>query len=436
MTSTCATTIDHRFAVQQTSDSDWLRATAVSLAADYLNGGRDAVEAFVRPRGEWAGFAERLTTSNRTELADYVEEGKSESLLFLVLMLTGACNADCPICFTDRRKKRHELTADQRDRLLDEAAALGAKYVYVPGEGEPTIDPGWWRFLDKCLELDLPAVVFTNGILFSDERACRRYWDMTCDEATARLADYPVSLYFKYWSADPDTQARLMKIDATQLDYEPVGSQLAPSGLRRLMEALPRERVGIEVCVERRNADEAVDTLVPFAEEHGLSRIVELIQHNGRTFGDPSYDPSPEQAAAVRPLLSPTSCAMATCKAVVTVQGFLAPRIAVLEKQIESFGRPVHVDEGPFFDLLHTTDYLVQRRYDLNCLCETLPLSLAENGEAIKVSPQSVVPPALTSAFEPQPAAPAQAATCACGSGGACCGGTSAAPVEGELAAH
>jgi hypothetical protein len=438
MAASCASTVDHRFPVQRTSDTDWLRATSANLAADSLNGGRQYVEDFISRRPEWAAFGERLGTASRDELEEFVDERKSESLLFLVLMLTGACNADCPICFTDRRRKRNELTAEQRDLLVREAKALGIRYLYVPGEGEPTIDAGWWPLLELCRELDLEAVVFTNGLVFSDEKTSRRYWGMSRDEAAERLADYPVSLYYKYWSADPDVQGRMMKVRPEQLDFETYEGQPIPSGLRRLMEALPRERVGVEICVERRNADETVESLAPFAEEHGLSRIVELIQHNGRTFGDPSYDPTPEQAAAVRPLLSPTSCSMATCKAVVTVQGYLAPRIAVLEHQIASLGRPVNVSEGPLFDLLHSTDYLVERRYDLNCLCETLPVGLAEASDRIAVGPDSILPPSLAVATAGATPAPAASSGCGCGAAeGQCCSGAPAlAGASAEAAMH
>jgi hypothetical protein len=289
------------------------------------------------------------------------------------MMMTGACNADCPICFTDRRQRPDEMEPTVRDRVLREARALGARYVYVPGEGEPTIDRGFWQLLETCRAIGLHAVIFTNGLVLSDSKACRRYWGMEPDEAVDRLLSYPVSFYHKLWSTRPQLMAEMMHVSPHVYHYASYYGTPLPAGLIRLLERWPRERVGIEVVVERRNADEVMATLVPFAETHSVSRIIEMIQHNGRIIGNGEFDPTEDQVLAARSCLSPTSCTMATCKAVVTSRGYLSPRIAVLEHQIP--GTAANVSQAPLFDLLHGTTPVVERRYEIHrCLCETMPL--------------------------------------------------------------
>jgi hypothetical protein len=310
-----------------------------------------------------------------------------------VLMLTGQCNADCTICFTDRRKKVGELAPEERVDLLRQAKRLGAQFVYVPGEGEPTIDGGFWDFLEVCREIDLPAVVFTNGLLLSDDKQCGRYWGMDVETAVRKLCDYPVSFYVKHWSTKPALVGEMMEIDPARYHFTEFEGVPVHAGLHRLMTSFPRERVGLEIVIERRNADEVVNTLVPFAEKHGLARIVEMIQHNGRVFGVGSFDPTEEQAAAVERLLSPTSCHLGTCKAVVTSRGYLSPRIAILEDQLPADRRDVRNQD--LFALLHTTDYVVSRRYNLACLCEQIPLEMAGAQGRLQVGPTSVVPRAL-----------------------------------------
>jgi hypothetical protein len=369
-----------------------MRATAGNIAADYAQGYTDVVAGFMRGRPTWRAFHDSLKSASRPELEELAASRRSESLAFLVLMMTGVCNADCGVCFTDRKRKPQELTADERDDLLAQAAALGAQYVYVPGEGEPTLDKGWWRFLATCRELDLPAVVFTNGMIFGDEDLCRRTWGMTTQEAARKLAEYPVYLYSKYWTPDSALAARLLGVPERRHQYGQVDGVPVPLGLQTLMEYVPRDRVGIEICVERRNADSVLETLVPFARKHGLAQLVEMMQHNGRTFGDPSYDMTDAQADAVAPLLSATSCTLGTCKAVVTVQGYLSPRIAVLESQLPEDRRRVVGQD--FYRLLHETPYIVERRYNLSCLCETIPAELA--GEKVDLREvYNVTPPAL-----------------------------------------
>lgn len=400
--------IDRRFPVQQISHDRWRSATEANLAADFLAGYEPWTTAFTDSRPDWQEFGEFLRASHTDELAQFAARHREGSLAFLVMMLTGACNADCPICFTDRRRKRGEMAPELRDRVVRQAAALGADYVYVPGEGEPTIDRGWWEFLDSCRSAGLHAIVFTNGLIFSDPATSRKYWDCEPADTVARLADYPVSLYVKMWSTRPELVGEMLAIDAAKYRFTDYDGCPVPAGMARLLEVLPRQRLGIEVVVERRNADEVVDTIVPFAQRHGLAQIVEMVQHNGRIFGDGSYDPSPAQAAAVRPFLSPTSCTVATCKAVVTTQGYLSPRIAILEPQLPR--PPRRVDEGELWELLHHTDYLVHRRYELSCLCESEPAALAQVGAGALVGPTSVVPAELGGAAE-QPARSPQPST-------------------------
>jgi hypothetical protein len=368
---------DHRFRIQRIEKDAWIRTTIANAVADYDAGHQQLVRTFLEGRAEeeFQRLRSDLQLWSPQQIQERAAANRQSSLLFLVLMLTGLCNADCPICFTDRKRKPDELGVPSRDRLLRQARELGARFVYVPGEGEPTLDPGFWQMLETCREISLEAIIFTNGILLSDPVSCQKYWGCDPKEAIRRLRDYPVSFYFKLWSTKPALVSEMMRIPSEKYHYCDYYGRRIPGGLINLMQEFPRERVGIEVVIERRNADEVIECLVPFAEENGLSRIVEMIQHNGRTLSNQTFDPTPVQARRVEPTLSPTSCSMATCKAVVTSRGYLSPRIAVLEHQIP--GTPVHVEEGDLFHLLHHTNYIVDRRYDvINCLCEQLPKAL------------------------------------------------------------
>jgi hypothetical protein len=211
--------------------------------------------------------------------------------------------------------------------------------------------------------------------------------------AVRKLREYPVSFYLKFWSTDAQLVGEMMNIRPHLYHFHDRGGISIPASLALMLDDFPRERVGIEVVVERRNGDEVVEKIVPFAERERLARIIEIIQHNGRVFGDGSFDPTDGQVAMVEPFLSPTSCSAATCKAVVTSRGYLSPRIAILENQIP--GPPVDVRSGNLFELLHSAAYVVERRYTLSCLCEEVPAGMAGAERTIQVGPTSVVPPML-----------------------------------------
>ena len=117
---------DPRFHVQHVTEAEWERATSVNLAADFVTGHRAVVQRFLRNRHN-AGFQaleQLLARGNSDDISAFVEAGKGESLTFLVMMMTGACNADCPICFTDRRQRPNELEPPVRDRTGCESARL------------------------------------------------------------------------------------------------------------------------------------------------------------------------------------------------------------------------------------------------------------------------------------------------------------------------
>jgi hypothetical protein len=386
--------IDARFAVQQIDHGSWKRATAANLATDYYFGHKDVVEQFLAsPAGlEFAGLRKDLSSWSAEELSSFVEREKKRSLLFLVMMLTGACNADCEICFTDRRAKRGETTPDDRTEILRQARALGARFVYVPGEGEPTIDKGFWAFLEACRESRLEAVVFTNGMVLSSDEQCQKYWKMSVDEAVARLVEYPVNFYVKWWTTKPSLAHEMLRVQAKQLPYTKCEGIEMPVALATLFENFPRHRLGIETVFESRNAGDVEEEILPFSQQYGLARILEMLQHNGRMLGDGRFDPGADASERIAPYLSVTSCSMASVKAVVTSRGYLSPRIAVLENQIP--GEPCRVSGRDLFSSLHETKYVVDRRYDLaTCLCETMAAALAPEMKNTVQTPMANVPP-------------------------------------------
>jgi hypothetical protein len=132
-----------------------------------------------------------------------VGRNRSQTLLQTILMLTGACDAKC-------RKARHPLSGDEIHEILKQTRALGSRLVYIPGEGEPMLDDALWQTLEAADQYGMSVVLFTNGLLLSNDIAAQRRWRLSSEEIVRRLAGFPVYIYHKLWSLNPSRFAGML----------------------------------------------------------------------------------------------------------------------------------------------------------------------------------------------------------------------------------
>ncbi|MBI5051261.1 radical SAM protein [Candidatus Micrarchaeota archaeon] len=178
---------------------------------------------------------EEIRTLPLEALERMAEIYRKKSLLIFALNLTGECQMNCRICYTDRRKRKDELEWKEIEGLLDQAKEMGTKTVYVAGEGEPLLDRNFMRVASWCRENGLKFHVFSNGLALSRvedaEEFCRRNRldpkellrkHLVSDVRVAvikELEDYPIYFYFKLWSTDPGIHRRMTGIKE-QHDHE------------------------------------------------------------------------------------------------------------------------------------------------------------------------------------------------------------------------
>ncbi len=93
-------------------------------------------------------------------------------LVTLEIYPTLRCNLDCLFCdTTDRhRPPQAELPLEKWLSIVDEAADMGAKQIFVLGGGEPFIYPGLMTILHRAKERGLWGMLTTNGTFFNAER--------------------------------------------------------------------------------------------------------------------------------------------------------------------------------------------------------------------------------------------------------------------------
>jgi MoaA/NifB/PqqE/SkfB family radical SAM enzyme len=101
-----------------------------------------------------------------------------------VELCSNVCPWNCDFCFTEsaavgkKRRLPNELSFEQRVRLLEELAELGARSINIVGAGEPTVDPYFFDLLMAIDRLGMVPIVYTESSLrLSDRDFCGRLFD-------------------------------------------------------------------------------------------------------------------------------------------------------------------------------------------------------------------------------------------------------------------
>ncbi|PYI93143.1 MAG: hypothetical protein DME97_07515 [Verrucomicrobia bacterium] len=378
------------FSPQTFSEEEEQIATRNNIVIDFYFGHKDVLEEFASNNPTYRPHLQWLKHLTLEELEVEAEKARRKSVLMTVIMLTGECNADCPICYTDRRKKRNELTALEIKRIMDETYALGSRLLYVPGEGEPTLDKNLFEILEHASDIGMQVIMFTNGLLLSSDDGARSRWGITSEEFVHRLSKYPVYLYHKLWSTNPQLVAEMMHIDRSAYQYVDInvrGSKtLVPRGLDLLLRYFPRERIGVEVVVERRNVHEVTERIIPLAQQLGIKSYIEPIIHAGRCFNVFDYDALAEDMMPLGQWLARQNCRRVAYKVVVHSDGTLSYGMALPRRTLRELHGNCdalqirYVSEGlsDLFTLIHANPVLVWGRYQIRgCICEEMNLKLA-----------------------------------------------------------
>lgn len=92
------------------------------------------------------------------------EVRKNKRMLMLMLEFSNICDLCCIYCLSTAGKPLpNELKLEEYKNILDQAKKLGAKTIFVPGSGEPTIDPNFWPVINYIAKKGMNTVLFTHG---------------------------------------------------------------------------------------------------------------------------------------------------------------------------------------------------------------------------------------------------------------------------------
>ena len=380
------------------SEGEERRTIENTMTLDYFFGHRDVIQNFALKFEEckpWAkSHLQALESLTKGELEIEVKRVKSKSLLMTLIMFTGECNANCEVCYTSREKGLDELQGSEIKDIINQTKKLGSRVVYVAGEGEPTLDKSLFDVIDYTAELGMDFLMFTNGLLLSNDTLCKKRLGIGSDELIEKLKNKPVYIYHKLWSTNPEKVRKLMQLnpcaDYKYSEFRLEGGRdiLIPRGLDRLLKKFPRERVGIETCVENRTADEIKGVVIPFIEQTKVKSYGEPLIHSGGNFNVHQYDPTQEQLKELQPWLVRQGCTRVAYMFAVHNNGYATPGISILPEHLRTAEdyeklniRKKDRNIKNLFELRHTHPFLVKIRYRISgCLCEEFNLEAAKEG--------------------------------------------------------
>ena len=225
-------------------------------------------------RGEQAGAGDGgyhrppILVGYTYEPADAYLARDQERLLSLRLETNRSCNLRCRYCYArSSPDDGRRLEADQLERIVRQAADLGARSIVVIGGGEPTLHPHFERLVGFIHSLQMVPVVFTNAVL------------MTRDLARSLYASN-ASVMVKLDSLQPSVQDHLAgRRGAFKLMQEGIAN-LVEAGFTRVDDP-HRLRLGASFVSCRMNTGE-IEEIWHYCRRGGIFPNMEVLTPTGR----------------------------------------------------------------------------------------------------------------------------------------------------------
>lgn len=191
--------------------------------------------------------------------------GRRPNTLFL--SVGEKCNLNCTYCYTVPKRLRPErpaLSDNEQEKLLEDAASLGVRYLVIPGPGEPLLYSGLDRLVSAAIGHDMYITIITNGTCIDKKRALH-------------YKDLPVSFMVKLNSLDKGVQDAL------------VGRSGMAEKIYRAIDVLievgftgyPETRLAIDALICKQTINEIPD-IIRFALERQIHPVVERLLVMGR----------------------------------------------------------------------------------------------------------------------------------------------------------
>jgi MoaA/NifB/PqqE/SkfB family radical SAM enzyme len=211
------------------------------------------------------------------------KQKSSQNLVpMIALFCPNRCNLDCIFCSSSVNTPPYDaLSKNFLERIIFEAAQVGVRTIEIAAMGEPTL----WEDILFLSELTnrygMTLVIFTNGMIFSDEDLCMAIHHINGNRFVETLYENNVSIIVKRNSNRKNTYDKLAGLNGA---YN--GSALAFKKLIKIGFASSfSTRLGLSCVITKHNYKD-VPELWYWARDNNIFPFVESLQRIGRASDD------------------------------------------------------------------------------------------------------------------------------------------------------
>ena len=173
----------------------------------------------------------------------------------LIMDLPFGCNQNCLKCYRSANKSIEDLDLNLRKRIISEAKELGAKTIYIAGEGEPLFHKDIiFELLEHINSLNMIPTEYTNATLLDLDSANFFFKNKT-------------SLIMSLDSLNPETYKKLTRgehsVDEV-INNINNARKIFSSSVKKLANGTIQTRLGLITIVQKQNITE-LENLHEFA---------------------------------------------------------------------------------------------------------------------------------------------------------------------------
>jgi len=224
---------------------------------------------------------------------------------FTIMYGRWKCNWSCPqFCYT-KNLEVPDVDNTYLQGLILSAQKMGAKFTYWPGTGEITLFKGFWDIQKFQGQHKIPAVAYSNGSVFVDDRLALSALGISSDQAVELLELNPdLHIYIKFWSTDEELARKLVGVTKERdLPYTDYKGLRMPLAFARLHERFG-SRIGLQTMVIPENFEDYKNNILPFCLANGINVFAEPVINSGAAAKSISSMLSATQMAEIQQFLA------------------------------------------------------------------------------------------------------------------------------------